>query len=72
MNRIRKSLCKLPGQQRLAVLLRTYEGLSCNEASKVMECSESAVKTHYHLGVKKLRGILSDSYDSTERKGSKI
>ena len=66
-NRIKKSVDKLPGQQRLAVMLRTYEGLSCKEASKVMECSESAVKAHYHFGVRKLRDILSDSSDMSPR-----
>lgn len=66
-NRIKKSVDILPGQQRLAVMLRTYEGLSCKETSKVMGCSESAVKAHYHFGVRKLRDILSDS---SEREGN--
>jgi len=67
-NRVKKSLDKLPGQQRLAVMLRTYEGLSCKETSKVMGCSESAVKAHYHFGVRKLRDILSDP---SELKGNR-
>ena len=62
-NLIKKSLDKLPGQQRLAVTLRVYEGLSCNEASKVMGCSVSTVKAHYHFGVKKLKEILSYASD---------
>ena len=57
-NFIKKCLNLLPKQQRLAIILRTYEGLSCNETSKIMECSESAVKAHYHFGVKKLKDSL--------------
>ncbi len=66
---IKKGLNELPERQRLAVILRAYEGLSCNEAAKVMECSEGAVKAHYHNAVKRLREILSASSDSPRRKG---
>jgi RNA polymerase sigma-70 factor (ECF subfamily) len=63
-NRIKKALAELPERQRLAILLRTYEEFSCREASRVMGCSESTVKAHYHFGVKKLRELLSDRHDS--------
>ena len=62
-NLIKKSLDKLPRQQRHAVMLRVYEGFSCKEASKVMGCSVSTVKAHYHFGVKKLKEILSGPSD---------
>ncbi|HYA26688.1 MAG TPA: RNA polymerase sigma factor [Thermodesulfovibrionales bacterium] len=55
---IRRGLNTLPERQRLAVVLRTYNGLSCEETAKVMGCSEGAVKSHYHLGVRKLREIF--------------
>lgn len=54
---IRKSLGGLPERQRLAVILRAYEGLSCAETAQVMGCSEGAVKAHYHNAVKRLREI---------------
>ncbi|GBD96180.1 MAG TPA: sigma-70 family RNA polymerase sigma factor [Nitrospirae bacterium] len=57
-NLIKKRLDELPKQQRLAIILRTYEGLSCCETSQIMGCSEGAVKAHYHFGVKKLKEIL--------------
>jgi RNA polymerase sigma-70 factor (ECF subfamily) len=55
---IRKAVEELPTQQRLAIVLRAYEGLSSKEAASIMGCSESAVKAHYHFGIKRLRGIL--------------
>lgn len=60
MDHIRQGMEKLPERQRLAVTLRVNEGLSCGETAKVMGCSEGAVKTHYHLGVKKLRMFLKE------------
>ncbi len=55
---IKEGLAKLPERQRLAVILRAYEGLSCAETARVMGCTEGAVKAHYHNAVKKLREIL--------------
>lgn len=69
---INKSLDQLPKQQRLAVILRAYEGLSCNQASQVMECSEGAVKAHYHFGIKKLRELLSGPSDKPDLKGQEL
>lgn len=58
--RIRDSLHRLPERQRTAVVLRAYDGLSCQETATVMGCSEGAVKAHYHLGVKKLREYMEE------------
>ncbi len=57
---IKKGLDELPARQRLSIILRAYEGLSCSETSKVMGCSEGAVKAHYHNAVKRLREILKE------------
>lgn len=55
---IKKAMDKLPERQRLAIVLRVYEELSCSETAKAMGCSEGAVKAHYHNGVKKLKENL--------------
>ncbi|MEW6002223.1 MAG: RNA polymerase sigma factor [Nitrospirota bacterium] len=55
---IRKSLAEIPERQRLALLLRVYEGLSLSETAQVMGCSEGAVKANYHNAVKRLKEIL--------------
>lgn len=57
---IKKGLSELPERQRLAIILRIYDGLSCIETARVMGCSEGAVKAHYHNGVKKLREIFKE------------
>lgn len=54
------ALAALPGRQRLAVVLRAYDGLDCAETAIVMGCSEGAAKTHYHLGVKRLREVIEE------------
>jgi RNA polymerase sigma-70 factor (ECF subfamily) len=59
-NYVEKALEDLPGRQRLAIVLRIYEGLSCKETAKVMGCSEGAVKAHYHNAVIGLRKILKE------------
>ena len=60
MDYLRKALGELPERQKLAVILRTYEGLSCKETAEVMGCSEGTVKAHYHSAVKGLRDILKE------------
>lgn len=55
---IKKAMDKLPERQRLAIVLRVYEELSCSETAKAMGCSDGAVKAHYHNGVKKLKELL--------------
>lgn len=57
---IKRGLKELPERQRLAIILRAYDGLSCSETAMVMKCSEGAVKAHYHQGVKKLKEILKE------------
>ncbi|MBI5640196.1 MAG: RNA polymerase sigma factor [Nitrospirae bacterium] len=57
---IKKGMERLPERQRLAVVLRVYEGLSCSGTAEVMGCTEGAVKAHYYNGVKKLRNILRE------------
>jgi RNA polymerase sigma-70 factor (ECF subfamily) len=57
---VERGLAALPERQRLAVVLRAYDGLSCIETATVMGCSEGAAKTHYHLGVKRLREIMKE------------
>jgi RNA polymerase sigma-70 factor (ECF subfamily) len=51
-------LDKLPEKQRLAVMLRTQQGLSYQEISAVLDCSEGAARVNYHLGVKRLRELM--------------
>ena len=60
LSHLRDSLRYLPQRQRAALVLRAFEGLSLRETAEVMQCTEGAVKAHYHQAVKKLRTILKD------------
>jgi RNA polymerase sigma-70 factor (ECF subfamily) len=63
-DRIRAGLQGLTERERLAMVLRVYEGMSCSETAKVMGCSEGAVKAHYHNGVKRLKLFMKEQgYD---------
>jgi RNA polymerase sigma-70 factor (ECF subfamily) len=51
-------LAKLPEKQRLAVTLRTQQGLSYQEIGAALNCTEGAARVNYHLGVKRLRELM--------------
>ena len=56
---IRKSIDKLPEKQRAAVLLHKYQELDYNEISKILECSESALKSLLFRAYETLRVELA-------------
>jgi RNA polymerase sigma-70 factor, ECF subfamily len=56
--RVKKFLAKLPEKQRLAVQLRTQEGLSFREVGKLSGSSEGAARVNYHHGIRRLREML--------------
>jgi RNA polymerase sigma-70 factor, ECF subfamily len=56
--RVEMALAKLPPKQRMAVALRIQQGLSYAEIGAVLDCSEGAARVNYHLGVKRLKGLL--------------
>lgn len=56
--RIERALIRLPEKQRLAVTLR-LQGLSYAEVGALCGSSEGAARVNYHLGIKRLREIMS-------------
>jgi len=56
---IRLAIEKLPEKQRAAVLLHKYQGLDYGEIAKILECSESALKSLLFRAYETLRVELA-------------
>jgi RNA polymerase sigma-70 factor (ECF subfamily) len=56
---IRHAIEKLPEKQRAAVLLHKYQELDYNEIAKILECSESALKSLLFRAYETLRVELA-------------
>jgi len=54
-------LATLPEKQRMAVQLRTQEGLSFREVGEVIGSSEGAARVNYFHGIRRLRELLEES-----------
>ncbi|NUM37175.1 MAG: RNA polymerase sigma factor [Candidatus Brocadiae bacterium] len=55
---LKEFLEELTEKQRNAILLRIYHNLSYQEIAEIMDCQEVTVRSHFHLGLKKLAGKL--------------
>jgi RNA polymerase sigma-70 factor, ECF subfamily len=60
---LRRTLLRLPPQQRAVVILRTWHDLSFREIASVMSLAEGTAKAHYFFGIKGLRRILEAPHD---------
>ena len=58
--RLSDALGKLSDNQRIAVLLQVYEGLSSREVGQTLNCSENTARVHVHRGLAQLRKILKN------------
>ncbi len=47
-------------KQRVAVVLRLYEGLPDNEIADLMDCSTATVRSNAHRGLATLRRLLTE------------
>jgi RNA polymerase sigma factor (sigma-70 family) len=56
--RVAELLSKLPEKQRLAVQLRTQEGLGFREVGEIIGSTEGAARVNYHHGIRRLREML--------------
>ncbi len=63
---IERALHELPTLQRAVVMLRHVSGLSTEQVSRILNCSQGTVKTHLHRGLKKMRDKLEFLRDEAQ------
>jgi RNA polymerase sigma factor (sigma-70 family) len=57
---VRAALAALPRQQRAVLVLRYAEDLPVAAVAEILGCSQGAVKTHAHRGLRAVRASLGD------------
>src|SRR6188472_14961 len=58
---VAKAMAMLPEEQRTAIILKEYHGLTFQEIADLLECPLSTVKTRLYQGLTVLRKQLSDA-----------
>lgn len=60
---VRTALLQLPEEQRAALVLKEYQGLSYREIGQVLGCSEEAARARTYRARGTLRELLRDEWD---------
>lgn len=72
IQKVRAAIAALPEEQRTAVILHRYEGLSYQQIAEVMGCSVAAVEARLHRAKQKLfRLLVADGKDHDSNQPSK-
>lgn len=60
LDRVAKSIDRLPPRQRDVLLLRLQQGLGYLEIAEILDCSVSAAKVNFHHAMTRLRAMVSE------------
>ncbi len=55
---IKKAIATLPDRQRVVFIMRYYNNVPFKEMEQIMQTTQSALKTSYHIAEKKIKEIL--------------
>lgn len=58
--KLQKALATLPNKQKLVFTMKYFQEMKYDEISEVLETSVGALKTSYHLAVKKIEAYLKE------------
>lgn len=61
---LHRSLSRLNPRQRLAIVLRYFQGMNTHEIAAVLECSEDTARNMLCRGLRKLRSMMPQSEES--------
>jgi RNA polymerase sigma-70 factor (ECF subfamily) len=64
---VSQAITRLPPQQRMVVVLRTYQGLSYARIAQIAGCTEGTVRSHMHHGLVALRAELAPLVEAGAR-----
>ena len=67
---VRAAIDGLPRRERVAILLREYQGLAYDEIAEVMGCTTGSVKLLLHRGRRRLRDLLGSVLLADDENGS--
>jgi RNA polymerase sigma-70 factor (ECF subfamily) len=56
-----QAIAKLPPKQKQALMLKTFEDMTCEQVAEAMNCSIGTVKANVFQAVKKLKGFLAEA-----------
>lgn len=59
--KLRKAIATLPEKQRLVFNMKYYDDMKYEDMSKILGTSVGALKTSYHLAVKKIEQYFSNN-----------
>lgn len=55
------AIAKLPPKQKQALMLKTFEDMTCDQVAEAMNCSAGTVKANVFNAIKKLKGFLAEA-----------